>query len=138
MNKDEIMLTVNDLMTILPLVVQPSTPLSEVRYLMSLESIRQIPVLDNEKLVGIITERDLRSAEIQPIPIDISAETIMTPDPMTVTPDTPAYQAAEMLRIYKIGALPVVSDGRLVGIVTVSDFLDQFTVSDEVVRVGAI
>ena len=132
------MLTVNDLMTILPLAVQTDTPLSELRDFMSLESIRQLPVLEDGKVVGIVTERDLRSADLQPIPQDICAESVMTRDPFTVTPDTPAYKAAEMLRIYKIGALPVVEDGALVGIVTVSDFLDQFTVTDEIALAGAI
>jgi CBS domain-containing protein len=50
----------------------------------------------------------------------------MTPDPVTVSPDTPAYRAAEMLSAYKFGALPVVSGGELVGIITVTDFLDRF------------
>ena len=62
----------------------------------------------------------------------------MTSDPFTVAPDTLAYKAAEMLRIYKIGALPVVSDGVLVGIVTVSDFLDRFTITDEARLAGAM
>jgi acetoin utilization protein AcuB len=55
-----------------------------------------------------------------------TAESCMTPDPIAVTPDTPAYRAAEMLSIYKFGALPVVDDGRIVGIITVTDFLDRF------------
>jgi acetoin utilization protein AcuB len=50
----------------------------------------------------------------------------MTPDPMTITPDMPAYQAANMLSIYKFGALPVVDHGVLVGIITVTDFLNYF------------
>jgi acetoin utilization protein AcuB len=45
---------------------------------------------------------------------------------MTVTPETPAYQAANMLSIYKFGALPVVDNGTLVGIITVTDFLNYF------------
>jgi CBS domain-containing protein len=57
---------------------------------------------------------------------NITAETCMTPDPMTVSPETPAYQAANMLSIYKFGALPVVDNGVLVGIITVTDFLDYF------------
>jgi CBS domain-containing protein len=45
---------------------------------------------------------------------------------MTVTPDTPAYRAASMLSIYKFGAMPVVDGDALVGIITVTDFLDYF------------
>jgi CBS domain-containing protein len=50
----------------------------------------------------------------------------MTTNPMVVTPDTPAYRAASMLSIYKFGALPVVDGEVLVGIITVTDFLDYF------------
>jgi len=51
----------------------------------------------------------------------------MTPNPMTVTPATPAYQAAKMLSLYKFGSLPVVDEGNLVGIITVTDYLDYFS-----------
>ena len=50
----------------------------------------------------------------------------MTANPMSVTPETPAYSAAKMLSLYKFGAMPVVDDGILVGIITVTDFLDYF------------
>ena len=56
----------------------------------------------------------------------ITAESCMTPDPMTVAPDMPAYQAANMLSTYKFGALPVVDNEGLVGIITVTDFLNYF------------
>ena len=51
----------------------------------------------------------------------------MTTNPMTVTPDTPAHQAARMLSLYKFGSLPVIDQGELVGIVTVTDYLDYFS-----------
>ncbi len=57
---------------------------------------------------------------------EMTAESCMTPDPMTVSPDTSAYQAANMLSIYKFGALPVVRNGELIGIITVTDFLNYF------------
>jgi CBS domain-containing protein len=50
----------------------------------------------------------------------------MTANPITVEPSTPAYRAAEMLSAYKFGALPVVEQGMLVGIITVTDFLERF------------
>lgn len=50
----------------------------------------------------------------------------MTANPMTVSPDMPAYQAAHILSLYKFGALPVIDEGVLVGIITVTDFLDFF------------
>ena len=56
----------------------------------------------------------------------VTAEDCMTPDPLTITPQMPAYQAANVLSIYKFGALPVVDEGVLVGIITVTDFLNYF------------
>ena len=131
------MLTVNDLMTEIPNTVTPQTTIRQVIALMKSQACRQLPVLLNGKLVGIVTDRDVRLAMNSPLILhgrwqddeildNITAETCMTPDPMTVSPDTPAYQAANMLSIYKFGALPVVDKGVLVGIITVTDFLDYF------------
>ncbi len=131
------MLTVNDLMTVLPHTVTPQTPLRNVIELMKSEGCRQLPVLNNGRLVGIITDRDVRLIMNSPIVLHgrwqdeelldkVTAESCMTPDPMTISPDLPAYRAAGMLSIYKFGALPVVDDGVLVGIITVTDFLDYF------------
>lgn len=131
------MLTVNALMTVIPNTVTPATTIRQVIELMKTQSCRQLPVLDNGKLVGIITDRDVRLVMNSPLILhgrwqddeildNITAETCMTPDPMTVTPDTPAYQAANMLSSYKFGALPVVDNGTLVGIITVTDFLNYF------------
>ena len=131
------MLTANDLMTVIPNTVTPQSMLRQIIELMKAQACRQLPVLENGKLVGIITDRDVRLVMNSPLVLhgrwqdeeildNINANTCMTPDPMTVTPDTPAYQAANMLSIYKFGALPVVDDGELVGIITVTDFLNYF------------
>jgi acetoin utilization protein AcuB len=131
------MLTVNDLMTVIPNTVTPDTPLRQVIEVMKTEGCRQLPVLENGRIVGIITDRDIRLVMNSPIVLHgrwqdeelldkVTAESCMTPNPMTVSPETPAYRAAGMLSIYKFGALPVVDDDVLVGIVTVTDFLDFF------------
>lgn len=131
------MLTVNDLMTVDPTVVTPDSSLRHVIGLMKQEGCRQLPVVENGKLVGIITDRDVRLIVNSPVVHherkedekllnEVTAESCMTPNPITITPDTPAYRAAEMLSIYKFGALPVVEGGVLIGIVTVTDFLDYF------------
>lgn len=131
------MLTVNDLMTIIPNTVTPETTLRQVIEVMKTQNCRQLPVLDQGRLVGIITDRDIRLVMNSPLVLHgrwqdeeildkMTAETCMTPDPMTVSPDTPAYQAATMLSVYKFGALPVVDEGSLVGIITVTDFLNYF------------
>ena len=122
------MLTVADLMTVTPLTVSPNTLLNEVATLMERGGFRQVPVVENGELVGIITDRDLRNLSADGQYGLATAETCMTPNPITVSPETPAYRAATMLSVYKFGALPVIMDNRLVGIVTVSDFLDYFVV----------
>lgn len=131
------MLTVNDLMTVIPNAVSPRSTLRQVIELMKTQACRQLPVLVEGKLVGIITDRDVRLVMNSPLILhgrwqdeeildSVTAKDCMTPDPLTITPETPAYQAANMLSIYKFGALPVVDDGVLVGIITVTDFLNYF------------
>lgn len=130
--------SVSDLMTLSPDTVDLDTPIREVLMRMKEDGCRQLPVLDDERrLVGIITDRDVRLAMNSPLILrerwqdetlldTVLAASCMTSDPITVTPDTPAYQAAEILSVYKFGALPVVDGDLLVGIISVTDFLDQF------------
>jgi acetoin utilization protein AcuB len=135
------MLAVGDLMTVIPYFVTPETPLRRVIEMMKSEGCRQFPVLDDGRLVGIITDRDIRLVMNSPMVMHdheqdeelldkVFADSCMTANPMTVAPDTPAYQAAKMLSIYKFGALPVLDDEILVGIITVTDFLDYFADSE--------
>ena len=131
------MLLVNDLMTVIPNSVTMDTPLRNLIGLMKAQGYRQLPVLDKGKLVGIVTDRDVRLVLNSPIVLHgrwqdeeildkVTAESCMTPNPITVSPNTSAIKAAEMLRTYKFGALPVVDDGELVGIISVTDFLEHF------------
>ncbi len=101
------------------------------------EGCRQLPVVvEGNRLVGLVTDRDVRLIINSPLILQenneeeaflstMVAEGFMTVNPITVTPDTPAYKAAEMLSIYKFGALPVVEGETLVGIIAVTDFLDH-------------
>lgn len=131
------MLAVSDLMTVNPYAVAPRTSLRHVIELMKSEGCRQLPVVDEGKLVGIVTDRDVRLVMHSPMVehgrwqdeelLDtVEVEGCMTANPMTIAPDAPAHHAAKMLSLYKFGALPVVRDEELVGIVTVTDFLDAF------------
>jgi acetoin utilization protein AcuB len=131
-------LTVGDIMTSNPDVVQSDTPLREVIDKMKVERCRQLPVVNESgRLQGIITDRDVRLAMNSPVVLHgrwqdegvietVTANSCMTPNPITVNSKTPAYRAAEMLSAYKFGALPVVDNGDLVGIITVTDFLNRF------------
>lgn len=132
------MLTVRDVMTTSLCTVKPDTTLQDAITRMKIAGCRQMPVLDDEgRLVGIVTDRDVRLAMNSPIVLHgrwqdedllarVTADSCMTPNPICIEPDTPAYRAAEMLSAYKFGALPVVESGKLIGIITVTDFLDRF------------
>ena len=102
--------------------VRPEDTASAARRLISKHRVRQLPVLQNGKLVGIVTDRDLRAA-----PDDASlVEQLMTFQPKTVAPDDFVDTAAYLLRTRKINAAPVVSGDRVLGIITTSDLLDAF------------
>lgn len=142
------MLTVRDIMTTSPCTVKSDTPLQDVIKLMKITGCRQMPVLADEgRLVGIVTDRDVRLAMNSPIVLHgrwqdedllvrVTAESCMTPNPICIEPEAPAYRAAEMLSAYKFGALPVVESGKLVGIITVTDFLDRFAAEQPQVQTG--
>ena len=103
--------------------------------IMSLGRIRHMPVLDEDgRLCGVVSQRDLfRGALATAIGLAKAAQVrllgallvrdVMTPDPLTTTPDTPVTQAAAVMLRRKIGCLPVLQDGRLVGILTEADFV---------------
>jgi acetoin utilization protein AcuB len=132
------MLTVKQLMTLDPDTVTPNSTLHRVIAIMNKDGCRQLPVVEQGKLVGIITDRDVRLAVRSPALEDkhlkhhaeraqlldeLTVASCMAAEPITVTPDRPAHEAADILSIHKFGALPVVENGVLVGIVTVTDFL---------------
>jgi acetoin utilization protein AcuB len=131
------MLTVESIMTPDPITVQPDTPLAEVIGRMKANDCRQMPVMAEGKLVGIISDRDIRLAMNSPLTLheraqdqallrDITAGTCMTPNPLTVEEPMPAVEAARLLKRYKFGGLPVMRGELLVGIVTVTDILNSY------------
>ena len=115
--------------------VKPLDTLRTARRLMAEHRINQLPVVKNDKLIGIVTDRDLRDAYPSSTQIHRSkgvdefaesytVEEVMTFSVISVTPDTSLEEAAALLRGHRIGALPVVEKGKLVGILTRSDILD--------------
>jgi acetoin utilization protein AcuB len=102
--------------------VEPQQSVEDVRKLFKRRRIRQAPVQQKNRLVGIITDRDVRSAKTATAKV----ANVMTAKPFIISPDASVDEAARMLRTYKIGALPVVAEKRLEGILTASDVLDAF------------
>jgi acetoin utilization protein AcuB len=100
-------------------------------------NIRELPVVENGSLIGIVTDRDLRQVspsyplfrdqqEIQCHLRNIKVASAMTADPLVVSPKTPLVEAAKLLHAYRIGSLPVVEKGKVVGIISVTDVLKVF------------
>jgi acetoin utilization protein AcuB len=126
---------VADIMTPNPVTVIPRNAIRTAINLMREGGYRRLPVVDRGRLVGIITDRDLRRAANSPFVVreqwydnfildHIEVGSCMTPDPLTIEPTAPIADAARLMRNHKIGGLPVVADGQLVGIITETDLLD--------------
>ena len=107
--------------------VQPEDPIDLAASIMDWERVRHIPVEDEQnRLVGLVSYRAIFSFFIRQGGAQRKMEPvrrIMKPDPITVTPETLTVEAIAIMRREKIGCLPVVQDGRLVGIVTYRDFM---------------
>ena len=132
------MLRVNDLMSDTLEVASPDAHLHDVLTTMNQAGCRQLPVVENGRLVGIITDRDIRLATNSPV-IDTGAnlvrETVldgvrvddcMTPDPQCVSTNTPLHEVADLLSLNKFVAMPVVDEGELVGMISYIDFLKHY------------
>ncbi len=114
--------------------IEPQNSVATAIRLMRHGQLRRLPVIEHGVLVGIVTSGDLRRitglASILKDPSQdnflwyhIPVANIMSRDPISLTPETPVSEAARLLVERKIGGLPVVDNGQLVGIITTSDLL---------------
>ena len=125
-----------DLMTQEVITVGPSQMLSDVVEAMRRRKIRHLPVVEGGKLVGIVTDRDVKRAlpsvfsgdqdEYDRVLNETPVDKVMTKDPYTVGPRDEIKDALKVMVERKIGAVPVVSNGALIGIVTDIDYLKAF------------
>jgi acetoin utilization protein AcuB len=124
-------LMVSDYMTPNPITIEPEEPLMRALEIIRLRGVRRLPVAVGGVLVGLITEGDVKRAEPSTL-TDSQADfdrvmegtpisRIMISQPVTTTADTPLLDAAEIMLNTKYGALPVVADGRVIGILTDND-----------------
>jgi acetoin utilization protein AcuB len=111
---------IRDWMTEQVEVAHPDDDVASVRVRLDRRRIRQLPVVVGGMVVGIITDRDVRATRDPAARVS----TVMTSDPITTSPSARIEDAASILRQCKIGALPVVERGALVGIVSESDLLE--------------
>jgi acetoin utilization protein AcuB len=125
-----------DVMTKDPVTLTPAESVGQADELMTQNRFRQVPIATNKELVGIVTDRDVRSflsGSLLANPDDrdrafnTPVREIMTTEPITVSPDDDLQEVIELLIEEKIGGIPVVDDTEgLVGIVTYVDILRCF------------
>jgi acetoin utilization protein AcuB len=121
--------------------VKPLDSIQHARELMVQHRVNQLPVVVDGRVVGIVTDRDLRDAfpsvfdstarrEVKSKsganPSEITVEMVMTPNVLTLGPKDSVGTAVQLMRNERIGAIPIVDANRLVGILTRSDVLDAF------------
>lgn len=106
--------------------ISPNTSILKAMEVMRKNSIRHLPVVDGEELVGFVTEGDLRQASLLSMVDKISIEDVMIRKPVTISPEASIEEAAKLIFLHKIGGLPVVRGKKLVGIITIVDILLAF------------
>jgi acetoin utilization protein AcuB len=129
---------VKDRMTKHPLVIGEKDSVTEAHQYMQAQNVRHLPVVDaTGRMVGLVAEEDLLKAEpsvattlsiweIHSLLDKLKVREVMVRNVHTTTEDTPIEEAAHMMLEYKIGCLPVLREGKLVGIITESDIFRTF------------
>lgn len=144
---------VGDRMSKPVITITPDLPIADALNLMKKEHIRRAPVVKDGKLIGIVSDKDLLNASPSPVTTlsiwemnyllsKVTVSEVMSKNVMTVTEDTPIEQAARIMADNKIGGLPVLRDGHVVGIITETDlfkvFLELLGAREAGVRVTAL
>ncbi|MGE5139093.1 MAG: CBS domain-containing protein [Rudaea sp.] len=125
-------ISVRDWMTPNPITIDPKTTIPEAHKLMKQSRIRRLPVVENGKVVGILTLGDIREAspsdatslsifELNYLLARLTVDKVMTRDPLCINANSTIREAARLLLENKIGGLPVLDGEKLVGIITESD-----------------
>lgn len=115
----------------------PETPVNDALHLMRTEHIRRAPVVSHGRLVGIVSMKDLLNAspsnattlsvwELNYLLSKLTVEPIMTRAVLTVSEDTPIEEAARLMADHRVGGLPVVRNGEVVGMITETDLFKIF------------
>jgi acetoin utilization protein AcuB len=119
------------------ITVTPEMPINEALNLMKSERIRRAPVIKGGNLIGIVSAKDLLNASPSPVTSlsiwemnyllsKITVKDVMTQKVLTVTENTPIEEAAKIMADNKVGGLPVLRDGKVVGIITETDLFKVF------------
>ena len=130
-------LRVRDVMSVAPVTIPPSLSVQEAHTLMQQRKVRHLPVLQDGCLIGIVSDRDLRLVlpspatslavwELRHLLEKLTVGEMMTCFVMTTTPERLMTEAVGRMLGHRVGALPVVEDRRVVGILTRTDVLRAF------------
>ena len=141
-------LSVRDWMTPNPITIDPKTTIPEAHKLMKQSRIRRLPVVENGKVVGILTLGDIREAspsdatslsifELNYLLARLTVDRVMTRDPICIAANATIREAARLLLENKIGSLPVLDGDKLVGIITESDIFRVLVQEFEPLSAGA-
>ena len=107
--------------------IDRKTTIQEAISLMKKHSIRHLPVIEEGRLVGLVTEGDMRQVFVASLIEELSIDDVMIKDPITVKVDAEIDDAARVIHYNKIGGLPVVDEDQgLLGIITVADIMAAF------------
>jgi acetoin utilization protein AcuB len=123
---------VQNWMTPHPITITPQTTLPEANRIMLAHNIRYLPVVNKNKLVGIITRRDINRAQSSDVSTlslyelnlmleRLTVREFMTHSPITISPGATIAEAAKLMLEHQISGLPVVEAGKLIGIITETD-----------------
>lgn len=126
---------VRDFMTSDPITITPDTPIFQALEIVRKHKVRHLPVLKDGRIVGLVTERGLLTVSPSPATMlsvyelnyvlaKVTVREAMIKNPVTVAPDCPIEEAAQLMWDKRIGSLLVTDDGRLVGILTQTDMIE--------------
>jgi acetoin utilization protein AcuB len=116
---------IGEIMSTDVLATTPDAKAEHVWHEMQLRRIRHYVVMAGGRVVGVVSDRDLGGRSAAAVRKGRSVSDFMSHGVVTAQPDTTLRQAANLMRGRTIGCLPVIDDGQLVGIVTITDILDQ-------------
>ena len=120
---------IKDLMIPDPITITEKSSIEEALELMKINSIRHLPVVTkSNKLAGFVTLADMKQGLMPSMVADLSLTDLMIKDPIAVEPDDDIEIAALLIYKHKIGGMPVLKKGKVVGIITESDILHAFIV----------
>jgi acetoin utilization protein AcuB len=136
---------VKDIMTMNVVTIPSNTSVSDAKRIMEAHRIRRLPIVDRGKLVGMVTEHRLEAYtpskattlsvwEIGYLLGNTPVKDIMEKNVVTVTPDMTVEEVLALAQKKGVGALPVLEDGRVVGIVTTNDFF--YKIANPVLGIG--